>query len=312
MVQLWRVVRTPHQVQDWGAAVAVGMLTCCLTMLHVHVAVPLAQAGEGEAGGAGGGGGGGEGGGAEVLSAFSLLWTMYCPAALSLTLLVRLVLADPGVLPRRSRALPAGLPDAALFDASCGEYRLSVLDEERGFVSINGRDGVTLIYCSTCHQYRPPRSSHCRRSNACIARFDHYCDFLGCAIGAGNMRTFLLYIHLLAAMLLVGCRRGFQAVMAAVGNRAFSVRAFTRILKLHGYHFGLSIAHWVLCGVIFIPIALLISYYWQLLDLGLTTREDIPSGREAGFCPPFPTRARMRRCYESLTFGSFRRQRKID
>lgn len=44
--------------------------------------------------------------------------------------------------------------------------------------------------CLTCLHRRPLRAKHCAESDACIARFDHYCPFVNNAIGAENHAVF--------------------------------------------------------------------------------------------------------------------------
>ncbi|KAL3912215.1 MAG: hypothetical protein SGPRY_008411, partial [Prymnesium sp.] len=58
---------------------------------------------------------------------------------------------------------------------------------------VNGTD-VKLKYCDTCHVVRPARASHDRHTDRCVRRFDHYCPFLGNAVGEGNYLWFLLFV----------------------------------------------------------------------------------------------------------------------
>ena len=41
-------------------------------------------------------------------------------------------------------------------------------------ITVNGFD-IKLKFCKTCRVYRLPRTSHCRRCNSCVDRFDHHC-----------------------------------------------------------------------------------------------------------------------------------------
>ena len=41
-------------------------------------------------------------------------------------------------------------------------------------VLINGAT-VRLKYCVACGIQRPPRASHCRETNRCVEKWDHYC-----------------------------------------------------------------------------------------------------------------------------------------
>lgn len=52
--------------------------------------------------------------------------------------------------------------------------------------------------CHTCHVRRPIRAKHCKFADKCIHRFDHYCPFVGNAVGRDNYRYFvgLLMTHM--------------------------------------------------------------------------------------------------------------------
>ena len=49
-------------------------------------------------------------------------------------------------------------------------------------------------YCPTCRFYRPLRSSHSSKSNVCIQRYDHFCQWLGTDIGLHNHGLFYLML----------------------------------------------------------------------------------------------------------------------
>jgi len=50
--------------------------------------------------------------------------------------------------------------------------------------------GLLVPVCTTCEIVKPLRSKHDRFTDVCVARFDHYCPFMGVAIGADNYREF--------------------------------------------------------------------------------------------------------------------------
>ncbi|XXQ32831.1 Palmitoyltransferase [Plasmodiophora brassicae] len=86
------------------------------------------------------------------------------------------ILSDPGIIPRRPPLRP-------------GECKPNRVQD----VLVAGQL-TRLRWCETCCIFRPPRSAHCWIVDACIENYDHYCPFLGNAIGKGNYRFYLAFI----------------------------------------------------------------------------------------------------------------------
>ena len=80
---------------------------------------------------------------------------------------------DPGFLPRGVNS--DGIDDAILKE------------------TVNGIS-IDLKVCKTCKIIRPPRSSHDRKTDRCVRRFDHYCPWIGNAVGEGNYVWFLAFV----------------------------------------------------------------------------------------------------------------------
>lgn len=49
-------------------------------------------------------------------------------------------------------------------------------------------------WCGTCKIWRPPRSKHCRTTDACVRYFDHYCPWMGNTIARRNYRPFYFFV----------------------------------------------------------------------------------------------------------------------
>ena len=71
---------------------------------------------------------------------------------------------------------------------------------------VNGVE-FELKICATCGVVRPPRSSHDRKTDRCVLKFDHYCVFIGNTVGRSNYLWFLCFIGLTSfgALCFVGC-----------------------------------------------------------------------------------------------------------
>ena len=54
--------------------------------------------------------------------------------------------------------------------------------------------GLLVPVCSTCEIVRPLRSKHDRFTNRCVEKFDHYCPWIGTAVGARNYKEFFCLI----------------------------------------------------------------------------------------------------------------------
>jgi len=73
-------------------------------------------------------------------------------------------------------------------------------------------------FCLTCACRKPYRSKHCSVTNRCVAKFDHYCPFVGNCIGADNHRYFMLFVMFMPCLVityLILCKRYLAAVCPA-------------------------------------------------------------------------------------------------
>merc|ERR1719150_2515347 len=52
----------------------------------------------------------------------------------------------------------------------------------------------TQNVCITCKTNVPLRSKHCKELDRCVYRYDHFCPFIGTAIGRSNHAFFILFL----------------------------------------------------------------------------------------------------------------------
>jgi palmitoyltransferase ZDHHC9/14/18 len=45
-----------------------------------------------------------------------------------------------------------------------------------------------MKFCRTCMIIRPIGTSHCKKCNICIERYDHHCPWLGNCLGRNNYK----------------------------------------------------------------------------------------------------------------------------
>ncbi|ODV80374.1 zf-DHHC-domain-containing protein [Suhomyces tanzawaensis NRRL Y-17324] len=107
---------------------------------------------------------------------------------LSFTLFVRSSVSDPGVLPRNIH-IPVSFKQSKVDHAPDEYFNTIALPYYK-----SEYDGVTVKYCTTCHIWRPPRTSHCGVCNSCCSNHDHHCIFLNNCVGYRNYKYFLWFL----------------------------------------------------------------------------------------------------------------------
>jgi len=97
----------------------------------------------------------------------------------------------------------------------------------------------TYKWCHTCHIWRPERAKHCHQMDACVHVFDHYCPWVGNAIGARNYFPFYMFLFTSAAALIVGSIEGFCTKWRNQGSTERNIIFFITVIL--GIFFGFFI-----------------------------------------------------------------------
>eukprot|EP00966_Prymnesium_polylepis_P206776 4790021-Prymnesium_polylepis.1 len=76
----------------------------------------------------------------------------------------------------------------------------------RGWVELAQECGAPIAYyrCKISGEILPPRARYLRRTGSAILGFDHYCHWLGTAVGLHNRKFFVLFVVYSAAFCIMG------------------------------------------------------------------------------------------------------------
>ena len=152
-----------------------------------------------------------------------LLAVTYVTGAVALALALWTRWSDPGFLPQglaaerlASQDAPGRhtvTPEVALYWKHRRAYGLTPVAaapskepaEAAGWCGASGAGPQSEAVCPTCRLHKPLRASHCAASGRCVARLDHHCAWLGCAVGASNHARFVAFLWVAAAHFAVSC-----------------------------------------------------------------------------------------------------------
>jgi len=92
--------------------------------------------------------------------------------------LVELLISDPGLIPRY--------------------YNTNPHDSQHRKTSLQSffTDPNTSRHCTTCLIIKPLRAKHCKETDRCYARFDHYCPWIVNAVAVKNHGKFVAYLSI--------------------------------------------------------------------------------------------------------------------
>lgn len=94
----------------------------------------------------------------------------------------RLLYSDPGYIPTVVSNSNQASSQALLLAQHITKYRRAV--------TLATKERV----CTTCKTVVPRRSKHCKELDRCVYRYDHYCPFIGNAVGLDNHSFFLVFL----------------------------------------------------------------------------------------------------------------------
>jgi palmitoyltransferase ZDHHC13/17 len=126
--------------------------------------------------------------------------------------------------------------------------------------AVNNDDLPSL--CHTCRVRRPLRSKHCKFAKYCINKFDHFCPFVGNAVGRDNYVYFvsLLWCHMIAG--------GMWLVTVGYLYRRTTISWWLFFFAIYSV------------GWMFMLMGLL-QYHMYLLSVNFTTNEHIGQSKYA-------------------------------
>jgi len=119
------------------------------------------------------------------LAALILFSSVYCPAAaMALISLFMAWTTDPGAVPMGAR--PVEVSPVVVEEGEAGPDSSA---------SSTARTARGIRRCRKCgDNYKPPRAHHDSVTGRCIVKFDHFCPWVGNAVGALNHKFFFLFI----------------------------------------------------------------------------------------------------------------------
>ncbi len=90
------------------------------------------------------------------------------------------IFSDTGVLPKNTTLTEQ-------------DIQMICFLKKKKYYFIRGRK-FKVKFCSTCHFFRGPGISHCKKCDNCVENFDHHCPWLGNCIGKNNYFNFLIFL----------------------------------------------------------------------------------------------------------------------
>lgn len=168
-------------------------------------------------------------------------------------------------------------------------------------VMVNGV-GIQTKFCHLCGIQRPPRASHCRITDRCIERWDHYCPWVGTAVGRRNYRWFVLFVFTAGAFAtFVAVCSVLHLVHLGQALGAHAAPDVAALIPLLSIHTSDDVANWVRAiaaaplscvhvlygAVVAFLLAMLGAFHVYLIAINQTTYEHMRDAYDTWESNPF-------------------------
>ena len=172
------------------------------------------------------------------------------------------IFSDPGVLPK----------NYVFKYLKKNQKFLSFTQNKKKLIMISGRK-YNLKFCYTCFIIRPPGTSHCRKCNNCVDKFDHHCPWIGNCIGKNNYKYFLIFV-ICFNLLIYYCV--FNTVSYIIEKNKFYIKNNNKKLILFNEYMCYIII--ILSIIICCFITTLLVYHLYFCCRNMTTYSNIKMG----------------------------------
>ena len=148
-------------------------------------------------------------------------------------------------------------------------------------------------FCSTCSIIRPTRSTHCSDCNNCVEKFDHHCPWIGNCAGKRNyiyFFIFLIIINILIVFLLItSAFYIYKGIYEMISNNKNLPKNEQKNNIIS--HSLCEVAAFIYI-IIYSTISLLfifglLFYHIKLININITTKEDLKNYWDNPFGNPF-------------------------
>jgi len=126
--------------------------------------------------------------------AFAVGVGLYVAASLMLVLATNI---EPGTVPRNALWTP---PSEDLIGQPLTRSRSQNVRRMSGGVSVLRGVEMRHKFCTTCGVERPIRAVHCRITDRCVEKWDHYCWYMGMTVGRRNHPPYWSFLALALLM----------------------------------------------------------------------------------------------------------------